>query len=1671
MAGPLVENSNVDSNQIVEVLINDLRILSTEARRKHEILKDAAEASIVLVRNISTNSPSQILHSNLVNKSMDILHPFLLGCGTRNPKIVQISLQSMQKMLQYRMLSAKAAPAIVDRLWELAEAECEELRVLQTITLFVSSDLFVTGSNLSKCILIAIKMNFSKDPSVINAASASVRQLFSCVYERVVQEDGINNVKFISFPLASDVDYNESYGSLNSAEIGIKMNICAADGYLLLKDLISLIRKESTFWLEGVKKFTVTLALELLESIIKSYPSMFFRHAEYAIVLRDLIYQQIIHLMTGCKFKQSKNETFGLEKPPFPLQMRCFRIGLAITKNYYEIIGCDCRIFINYMVNLLSYNKTEWQAAAAMEVLHKLVGQPEILRYFAQNENTSEEIPIMQAVIEGVSAFCNRTIRKAADDDPVDAVDQQQPGFLCGENFLPVHENVTAKRWILLDWLEKHEAAPVSLSYLISLAYGTLTDFTNSCFALIEELNSPTTTTSNGNFTEETRRKNATISADFFKSVFKPLVFGLLHLLNSSIEDSVTESILNCLSTVGMIACRTKVEETINGIFRVLCRFSLPRDYFFNFIDEQSTKCRCDQNSNAYNLKPMKMFCLDHIFDANTKLDQVVAVSTACPTSNDSNPKSYSLMAKNMDVARTLISTITVNGQYLEETWDIVLTTLQHFSWLLGMKFLPNGGHRSMYDTMTSDNAAPPTSVNILTTAVTNELPELYNMLAKLFDSTITYSDVILHHVIATLCKLSSEQTAIAQKSTKGSSFFAVSKLTQLAVVNQFRLEVFWRPITAHLIDISTHNDLKVREFGCAALTHLITSSFKYMLDEMQKAKEFPEKITDRQTPEEFAKRQAMIMNAVVQLTDIQYLDVRERQLNCVGFVFQCGSGYLFPDNWLLVINIIQRFPIDPDTNEHLIESAYSTCSQICSEFWDVLPFECLLLILRTVTDFAKQKKVVNIALNSTGLLWQVSDHVALVSFQYDRQKLQKFWFILFQCLSELCLDSRPPLRKSAGDTLLQTIACHGDLVDTETWHEIFYDILFPLATNVLNEARDASTEKTDASNSGSENFLVHHSRDTPAKQWAETTVRILAGIVRIFNSQRPHLELQDDFFTSWMTILHTLECAATFNNPEISLAGLNAFLELHLGKIASDVPENAIIKSKKAESDIKIKADSPVLSKTPSTTSKDEEVKENESGLLPPLPTKFYCESFNICCRIGEVITFARVFQGTIEVIRFLPNSYHFSTYLKCFLILFIRIKNALDPIYLKNGFLNVLKRIACAPRSPDQPAFQTTNTELSPTHEAVYETLNVILKENLKKSSPYQNYLPHTLRLLFEFSNYSIKSPSTDFIVHPSKILTLMSYNLTPFAELCLKTAVDTYRKSFSWRPVIEEKIFVDFVKTLKEPLSLRYSIPDQNIWMNALTSFNEVSRLSFNVVRDNVQLFDGLWDVYADVLDKFIFCKNRGMPLNSDERRRYEFYDCQMVDTVRSQILTHANKLPWRFMHRVIDILNRASVITLDHTDVMDMCDQRTDLSRVSFEALLSLSNTQVPEHFVVSNGVDSSLKKPDSLGVYAISLILLRCKNVLNDYARDERNAGVLPLTNARVCETVSVLRAIATLIEGLQKQPKHVIDSLHDRLVDVYPVVVQMVPCCAGSSDVQLSVMIALNSYKTLMNIR
>ncbi|VDP78935.1 unnamed protein product [Schistosoma curassoni] len=63
--------------------------------------------------------------------------------------------------------------------------------------------------------------------------------------------------------------------------------------------------------------------------------------------------------------------------------------------------------------------------------------------------------------------------------------------------------------------------------------------------------------------------------------------------------------------------------------------------------------------------------------------------------------------------------------------------------------------------------------------------------------------------------------------------------------------------------------------------------------------------------------------------------------------------------------------------------------------------------------------------------------------------------------------------------------------------------ILFPLLSKVHNLYQSAPVEKVgDRPNS----LLIHHSRDTASKQWAETVVLTLTGVSHCFISKQSHL-------------------------------------------------------------------------------------------------------------------------------------------------------------------------------------------------------------------------------------------------------------------------------------------------------------------------------------------------------------------------------------------------------------------------------------------------------------------------------------------------------------------------------------------------------------------------------------
>ncbi len=67
-----------------------------------------------------------------------------------------------------------------------------------------------------------------------------------------------------------------------------------------------------------------------------------------------------------------------------------------------------------------------------------------------------------------------------------------------------------------------------------------------------------------------------------------------------------------------------------------------------------------------------------------------------------------------------------------------------------------------------------------------------------------------------------------------------------------------------------------------------------------------------------------------------------------------------------------------------------------------------------------------------------------------------------------------------------------------------------------LFQSDNASPEKVTQSSE----IMIHHSRNTAQKQWAETKVLTISGVVRVFNSKRKLLKSMDDYAKVGNTVI-----------------------------------------------------------------------------------------------------------------------------------------------------------------------------------------------------------------------------------------------------------------------------------------------------------------------------------------------------------------------------------------------------------------------------------------------------------------------------------------------------------------------------------------------------------------------
>lgn len=291
----------------------------------------------------------------LLSESPEILEPFYIACETKVPKMVQLSLTAIQRLVTFEAVSPVAAINLINCLWNLMESGTEELKLLQTVTLLISTNSVVHGDALAKGLALCFRLHFTKSQTTNNAASATIRQIVSVIFERTQKEDLRKAATETFGNVVESVAANYEELKQGSRYAPKSLNQSAGDAFLLFQDLVQLVNADQPFWLNGLTEMTRTFGLELLESIFTQFPEIFFKHEEFSFLLKERVCPLIIKLFSpNIKYKpqlighqlhspqsqtqQSQSSLLSSDKPFYPISIRLLRIVNVLIQKFYTML-------------------------------------------------------------------------------------------------------------------------------------------------------------------------------------------------------------------------------------------------------------------------------------------------------------------------------------------------------------------------------------------------------------------------------------------------------------------------------------------------------------------------------------------------------------------------------------------------------------------------------------------------------------------------------------------------------------------------------------------------------------------------------------------------------------------------------------------------------------------------------------------------------------------------------------------------------------------------------------------------------------------------------------------------------------------------------------------------------------------------------------------------------------------------------------------------------------------------------------------------------------------------------------------------------------------------------------------------------------------------------------
>ncbi|KAM3959984.1 LOW QUALITY PROTEIN: mon2 homolog, regulator of endosome-to-Golgi trafficking [Aphomia sociella] len=1611
------------TKKFMEVLQNDFKTLSLETKKKYPQIREACDEAIDKL-SLASNNPQASLYG-VVNQ---ILYPLVQGCESKDLKIIKFCLGTIQRLIAQQGIDAKGARHVVDCLYNLGQAGVLELKLLQTAALLMTTSDLVHGDTLARTMVMCMRMvspSETRDVSTGHAAAATVRQLVALVFERALAEaDGTLKV--------NPADVRPQTNSKAPKDL----KPCAVDAYLILQDIIQLINGDAAHWLVGISDVPKTFGLELLDTVLTDFSPVFFKISEFRFLLKEHVCALIIRLFSpNVKYRAAlpalhipggasgaAGSPAAAERPHFPVTMRLLRLVAIIVHKYHNILVTECEIFLSLTIKFLDPDKPLWQRALALEVLHKMTIQPNLLKAFCECYDMKPHATnIFQDIVNALGAYVQSLFVASQVNTPAGASGiPQQPGFYWKGVWLPLcvtFEPGTAKS-VYIEMLDRSEAPTIQDGYGISVAYACLMEIIRSIAITVEgddyfrlqemyedtqneedkEINSnkngnqketdaKTDTEeiiNNGHHTEADQNSNVVEKVDeneekenqlklqLLKSSWCGLVWGLSVLAEASIGE--LENILRAIQILARVSGKVRLCSARDACVGALCRCALPAQYCVPALGALAAL------PGPWRRDPAPP---DHDYR-----HQVVWVGTPLPSAALPTGQQQSFVmvtSRHVTAMKALLCAAQRDGDTIQQAWLPVLTTLQHLVWILGLK--PSTG-----GSMKASRASADANAVMSTSAVMADLPALSAMLSRVFESSKNLDDVALHHLIDALCKLSNEAMELAY-SNREPSLFAVAKLLETGLANMHRIEVIWRPITNHLLEVCQHPHIRMREWGVEAITYLVQAAFQYHHNN-------PALVTEA--------RQRLLLEPLSELCAVRHCDVRARQLECAARLLH-SLGDQLGAAWPLMMEIISA--ISSHHSEQLIRSAFQCAQVVAGDLLGCAGPRCLRKVLTTAAAFAHQTKELNISLTAVGLMWNISDYlyhnrdklvVALANeaavcpelpHHADLPPLDRLWMCLYIRLSALCCEARAPVRRAASQTLFSCVGAHGALLGRPAWRALLA-VLFPMLDQVQKQSKIASSEKVDTG----EHILIHHTRNTAQKQWAETQVLTLSGVSRVFHSRFQLLTTVGDFNRSWATLLEYITDFALRRSHEVSVAALKSFQEVvSAAGRACEGGGGALQRQVWAAA---------WAAWTNIASSLGEDEPESEDGK----PAEPYAPSLNFLTTLVQI-----------------------------FPLIFQHIRPTFTPA-------DVSRLGACVSRVCGvQPAAVLDLGSAAPVSLHALHCLDTVHKEALIR----HELLPPMFVALTSLADACSSQPNG-----ASGGASAASGGSGASAR-CLAAAAALYRAapapSVAVLPHLLQALHSSVQKCGAEKSRRRNSDqqPDETAQIASLLL--QVLATALPLARESPEEYKDFWETLPTVLETFMFKP----PVGGGGSAR------ALVSLVRDEALHAAPLVPASARARLLALVRAGSLHAQPPADIQNEQElrEREEFARTCFETLLQFS---MLEDIGSLSGVDN---ETDPLAIVAL---LDRFQEVISRYTNEEDSTE--PLPRHQISEISFVLKAVATLTESMKKAPPGKVDAVAwQKLIGLYPSLVRLAAWRGAGAGVGAALREALLQFAALLS--